>query len=95
MSIDYEKLRERLEADESQSADALEKYAAVIDLSSSGKDTARELLRVHDELIDLRDSWNRVATTHNSSEDPVAQATAGIAVKVVNGLNRILQGDNK
>lgn len=96
MRFDYNRLREMVRVVENYTAyDPVEVYTASDELEVRAPALARELLRLHDELTDLRDEHARIATVCNASADPVRKELAGSHLSVSNRLTRILQGDTE
>ena len=93
MSIDYDRLRAEL--DRHENGDDHDNYKADEWLYMNKGKTARELLRLHDGIVDERDRCARIATVCRSSNDPDAPAVASTLESVANSLNRLLTGDTE
>lgn len=65
------------------------------ELVALAPDMARELLRLHRELTDLRDEYARIATVCNCTDDPVGKTQAGTLQSASMRLARIIQGDTE
>ena len=86
MSIDYDRLRAEL--DRHENGDDHDNYKADEWLYMNKGKIARELLRLRDELTDLRDTMYAHAELLRGESRPVAADYA-------HRLNRILNGDNQ
>lgn len=91
MSIDYDRLRELLE--QWQHGDEVRgQLEAQWDMELAAPDMARELLRLRDELTDLRDTMH----THAGYLHRYGHLTAGdYAHNHAHRLTRILEGDTE
>ena len=94
MSIDYDRLRGLLQNFD-QAETPYAKWESHTAISVRAVTTTRELLRLHDGIVDERDRCARIATVCRSSNDPDAPAVASTLESVANSLNRLLTGDTE
>lgn len=86
MTIDYDRLRTVLAGTEAGTPGVVH---------CTWTDVARELIRLHDGVEQVRDTCTRVATVCRSSNDPDAPAVASTYESVANALTRLLNGDTE
>lgn len=85
MSIDYDRLRDALTAIDNPKADKIARRNHTVSLRLRAPDTARELIRLHDELTDLRDTMHAHAELLRGESRPVAADYAHRLTRILNG----------
>lgn len=88
MSIDYNRLRELVDTSESTDVPLINQVRATAGLQDLAPDMAAELLRLRDELTDLRD-------TMYAHADLLRGASRQVAADYAHRLTRIMQRDTE
>lgn len=88
MSIDYDRLRELADTNESTDVPLINQVRATAGLQDLAPDMARELLRLRRELTDLRD-------TMYAHADLLRGASRQVAADYAHRLTRIMQRDTE